>query len=98
MTTDTSKEAPERIWASPEHPDENGYGGFWIAAKVAPSVQYVRDDLLTEAQAENARLRGLLGDVIDGWDWWNKDQYDRCQSVPGDAIDAARAALQEGKS
>ena len=44
-------DAPERIWASPEHPDENGYGGFWVKAKVAPSVEYVRADIAADLMA-----------------------------------------------
>lgn len=38
-------------------------------------------------------LEAALRDIIEAWDWWLVDQYDRCQSVPGDAIDKARAAL-----
>ena len=42
------------------------------------------------------QLEAALRDVIDSWDWWQVDTYDRCASVPGDAIATARAAL-EGK-
>jgi hypothetical protein len=37
--------------------------------------------------------REAMLDVVSAWDWWNVDQYDRCQSVPGDAVDALRALL-----
>lgn len=50
-------DAPLRIWASPEHPDENGYGGFWIASKVAPAVEYVRADEIERLQAELREAR-----------------------------------------
>jgi hypothetical protein len=58
-------DAPERIWASPEHPDENGYGGFWIKTKVAPAVEYVRSDLVKNLEAIVARSVGLLGDAYN---------------------------------
>ena len=45
MTDENVTGAPERIWAAPEHPDENGYGGFWIKHKVAPAIEYIRADL-----------------------------------------------------
>lgn len=44
-------------------------------------------------QSELQEARTLMRDIVDGWDWWRQDEYDRCQSVPGDAIDAARAVL-----
>jgi hypothetical protein len=50
-------------------------------------------DLLEAQAAQLQEARELMRDVIEGWDWWNKDQYDRCQSVPGDAIAALRAFL-----
>lgn len=34
-----------------------------------------------------------MSDIVEGWDWWQKDPYDRDQSVPGDAVEAARATL-----
>jgi hypothetical protein len=39
------------------------------------------------------QLEAALRDVIDAWDWWQVDTYDRCGSVPEDAIRNARAAL-----
>ena len=39
------------------------------------------------------QLEAKLRDVIDAWDWWQVDTYDRCGSVPEDAIRNARAAL-----
>lgn len=43
-------------------------------------------------EAEVARLREALKDVIEAWDWWQKDECDRDRSVVHDAIDAARTA------
>jgi hypothetical protein len=43
------------------------------------------------------QLEAKLRDVIDAWDWWQVDTYDRCGSVPEDAIRNARAALGEKK-
>ena len=48
-----------------------------------------------EAAAEIARLREALSSLVEAWDWWQVDPYDRCQSVPSDAINEARAALAE---
>ena len=45
--------------------------------------------------AENARLRGLMRDAVDGWDWWMVETYSRCSTVPGEAIENMRAALEE---
>tara|TARA_R110000868_G_scaffold277535_10_gene537357 strand:- start:684 stop:890 length:207 start_codon:yes stop_codon:yes gene_type:complete len=53
-------------------------------------------DFTEEAADRIERLEAALRDVIDSWDWWQVDTYDRCASVPGDAIATARAAL-EGK-
>jgi hypothetical protein len=51
-----------------------------------------------EAAAEIERLRVVLGDVIDAWDWWRVDTYDRCASVVSDAVMDARAALAGEKA
>ena len=61
------------------------------AAKTLDSEREA-NSLLT---AENERLRENLRDIIEAWDWWQVDTYDRCQSVPSDAIRVARAALAE---
>jgi len=42
------------------------------------------------------KLEAALREVIECWDWWQVDTYDRCASVPSDAIREARKAL-EGK-
>ena len=44
---------------------------------------------------EITRLREALSSLVEAWDWWQVDPYDRCQSVPSDAINEARAALAE---
>lgn len=48
---------------------------------------------IMDAAAEIMRLREALRGVVEAWDWWQVDTYDRCQSVPSDAIAEARAAL-----
>ena len=84
--------APERIWAKPEHPDENGYGGFWIKARVEPSVEYVRADLCDPTQDD--RVRALV-DAVKAMpqDWY----YDGCDCKPCEALHAALRALEEGE-
>jgi asparagine synthetase A len=45
-------------------------------------------------RAERDRLRDALREVVEAWDWWNVDTYDRCSSVVADAVREARAALK----
>lgn len=61
------------------------------------------DDAALIVEARNAlpallarieELEGALKDVVDGWDWWRVDTYDRCSTVPGDAIETARKILK----
>lgn len=48
-------DAPERIWARPEHDDENSYGGFWIKEPIeAGATEYIRADLV------QARIAGAV--------------------------------------
>jgi len=54
-------------------------------------------DIVTLGQ-EVGRLRENLLHIVEAWDWWQVDTYDRCQSVPSDAINEARAALAEKES
>lgn len=49
-------------------------------------------------QAERDQLREALRDIVEAWDWWQRDTVDRCQSVPGEAIAHARAALGEDRA
>ena len=65
--------APERIWAHREHNDETWkYGTFWTSYHDSAGItqEYVRADLCTPTdervqalEAENARLRYVLGGV-----------------------------------
>lgn len=57
-------DAPERIWARPEHEDESSYGGFWIKEPVeAGATEYTRTDLsdaaVEAALREAAAVAGL---------------------------------------
>lgn len=47
-----------------------------------------------EARAEVARLREEATGVVEAWDWWLVDTSDRCRSVPQDAVESLRAALE----
>jgi hypothetical protein len=47
------------------------------------------------AVGEVERMRRLLQDIVEGWDWWSSDPYNRCQSIPSDAIEEARKLLKE---
>jgi hypothetical protein len=89
-------DAPERIWASPEHADENGYGGFWIAAKVAPSVEYLRADLAArrEADAYRAGLEAAAkwhDDQATAWEWFESPATTRRAREHRDFAAAIRA-------
>lgn len=50
--------------------------------------------LIFNAANRIEELETALQDVIDSWDWWQVDTYDRCQSVPSDAIRDARKKLE----
>ena len=50
-------------------------------------------DEIERLRAEVDRRDELIRDVVEAWDWWQVDTYDRCQSVPADAVREARAAL-----
>lgn len=45
---------------------------------------------------DNLRLRSVLQDIVESWDWWTVDEYDRDRGGLADSIDAARAALAQG--
>lgn len=55
-------------------------------------------DAVDEAADEIERLRAALREIVEAWDWWQQDTSDRCQSVPGEAIAHARAALGENRA
>lgn len=40
---------------------------------------------------ENEKLKAKLADIVEAYDWWQVDTYDRCQSVLDDAIRDARS-------
>ena len=46
------------------------------------------------AAARIEELEHELRQVIEAWDWWQVDEFDRCASVPADAIREARATLK----
>ena len=77
--------APERIWAKPEHPDENGYGGFWIKARVEPSVEYRRADLCDPMQDYRVRELVEAAKAVDRYCHWFQE---------GDELRAALRALE----
>lgn len=49
---------------------------------------------IVRLSARLAEATELLSSIVSAWDWWRADTYDRFQSVPGDAIDDARAFLK----
>jgi hypothetical protein len=51
-------------------------------------------DIATLGQ-EVGRLRKTLSNIVEAWDWWQVDICDRCQSIPSNAVNEARAALAE---
>jgi hypothetical protein len=61
-------------------------------------LRYDGQVLMRAAAADRIeRLEEALRDVIDSWDWWQVDTYDRCQSVPSDAIHDARKTLENNQ-
>jgi hypothetical protein len=69
---------------------------FWTAARQVDKWKTKADaaaDRIAALEVQLAELTGALTDVVEMWDWWNVDQYDRDQSAVSDAIDAARDLL-----
>jgi hypothetical protein len=54
-------------------------------------------DLFLGASKENEKLRSMLMDVVECWDWWQEDTEDHCLSVPRGAVEAARTEIFGGK-
>lgn len=76
-------QAPERIWAQPEHTDDPAYGGFWIKSKVAPSVEYIRADVAA-AQAAAAWIAGrdaAADDAERHWEHQPKREGEMMQAI-----------------
>ena len=48
---------------------------------------------IRQLMRERDEAAQTVRDVVEAWDWWQVDTYDRCSSVPGDAIQDARAFL-----
>lgn len=42
---------------------------------------------------DRENLVKALQEIIEAYEWWSKDQYDRCQSVIHDAIEDAKSLL-----
>lgn len=76
-----------RVWGVAGRPEANTR---LIAA--APTLASDTLRLLDEIE----RLRDVLQDIVESWDWWTVDEYDRDRGGLADSIDAARAALSEG--
>jgi len=86
-------DAPERIWAWRNEPNGEMVVSGPDEPRLTYSTPYIRADRIEALEAENARMRRALKDVVEAYQWWSVDQYDRDQSVVYDAIDDARAAL-----
>lgn len=70
----------------------------WIEKGIAPEgTKEARDAAMQIIIERVNRLREALRDIVEAWDWWQRDTVDRCQSVPGEAIAHARAALGEDR-
>jgi hypothetical protein len=55
------------------------------------------EDLFLGASKENEKLRSMLIDVVECWDWWQEDTEDHCVSVLRGAIEASRTEIFGGK-
>lgn len=81
---DKQSPAPERIWAATV---KQGYGEWQDVTDGLPKpVEYVRADMV-------AALVTAAQEMIEGYDWWKVDTYDRCQSVIEEGVDDLRSAL-----
>lgn len=95
MTNDVpDRDWPDQVWLE----DEFGYGhedqfqyGCWDCRNVYEyNTLYLR---ATPPRLHAEELVGALRVIVESWDWWQVDTYDRDQSVPGDAVYDARALL-----
>jgi len=55
------------------------------------------EGLFLGTHKENEKLRSMLMDVVECWDWWQEDTEDHCLSVPRGAVEAARTEIFGGK-
>ena len=78
-----------------EYLDKCKNRGWYFEIEPEESERLAAD--IRNALTRIEQLEAALRDVIDAWDWWQVDTYDRCGSVPDDAIRNARAALGEKK-
>lgn len=78
----------------PEQPRAS-FGGLGrlepLYAGPLSTMQNVHNATIEAQATEIAQLREKCAEVVKAWDWWRVDSYDRCQSVPGDAIGELRA-------
>lgn len=65
--------------------------GVTVETTVTMGATHYRKLIAAEAKLREA-VEVMRG-VIEAWDWWQVDTYDRCQSVPSDAVREARAFL-----
>ena len=63
------------------------------ALKLAQNLDEPLMNEIERLRAEVDRRDALIRDVVESWDWWQVDTYDRCESVVSDAVRDARAAL-----
>lgn len=64
----------------------------------APNYYDEAADEIERLRAEVKRRDELIRGFVEAWDWWQVDTYDRCESVPADAVREARAALAGEKA
>lgn len=58
--------------------------------KLAATVSAYAD----QAERLNA-IEAAVGEVVEAWDWWLVDTYDRCRSVPNDAIERLHSLMEK---
>ena len=100
--TSSDKGTPGHFWIEPEAgylppPHYLCVGGAVSEANarlIAAVPTLAADNLRLLDEIE--RLRSVLQDIVESWDWWTVDEYDRDRGGLADSIDAARAALAEG--
>lgn len=93
--TDAQDNAPERIWL--QEPVGIEHERSWCAEQQSDDdTPYIRADLARPSQAGDERAARLIEaarDVIEGWEWWTVDEYDRDRGAVSDGIHDLRAAL-----
>ena len=89
--------APETIYLDGDISDDEGYFPRCFSdpkyANEPANVYHHEETCIRRDDPVLKQVMEAASDAVKSWDWWQEYPYDRCQSVPQDAVDDLRAAL-----